>query len=104
MHPGPLDRLAGAPAFPYRLQVRAIGPDLRMTIHAGLGRRYAGKGELLDGCVTVSAVNTIIANVMLVAKLNRLLAREESLSVVRGPVEFEQQPDDESNEEERAED
>lgn len=41
---------------------------------------------------------------MLVAELNGLLAREERLSVIRGPVEFEQQLDDYRNEENRAED
>ena len=28
VHPGPLDRLSGAPAFAYRLEVRALSPDL----------------------------------------------------------------------------
>jgi hypothetical protein len=54
--------------------------------------------------MTVPAIDTVVADVVFVAELNRLLAREISLSVVRGPVEFEQQPDNQSNEEERAED
>lgn len=104
VHPGPLDRLTGAPAFADRLEVRAVPPDLRVAIHAGLRRRYTGESELLNGCVTVAAIDAIIADVMFVAELYRLLAWEVSLSVVGGPVELEQQPDDYSNEEERAED
>ena len=54
--------------------------------------------------MTVAAIDPVIAGVMLVAELNRLFAREESLSVVRGPVEFEQHPDGDPDEEDRAED
>jgi hypothetical protein len=104
MHPGPLDRLSGTPAFAHRLEVRALRPDLGMAIHAGLGRGYSGKGELLDSGVTVAAVYAIIADVMFVAELNGLLAWKKGLGVVGGSVEFEQQPDDQPNKEERAED
>ena len=54
--------------------------------------------------MTVAAVYAIIADMMFVAELNRLLAWKISLSVIRGPVEFEQQPDNQSDEEERAKD
>jgi hypothetical protein len=54
--------------------------------------------------VTVTAIDPVIAGVMLVAELNGLFAREESLCVVRGPVEFEQHPDADPDEEDRAED
>jgi len=42
--------------------------------------------------------------VMLVAKLNRLLSRKKSLSVVRGPIELKKQPDNYGDKEDRAED
>lgn len=100
----PLDRLAGPPAFADRLEIRAVSPDLRMAVHTGLGRRDPGIAELLDGSVAVAAVDAVISDVMFVAELNRLFAREISLRVVRGPVEFEQEPDDYCDEENRTED
>lgn len=75
-----------------------------MAVHAGLGRRDAGISQLLDGRMTVTAVDAVISDVMFVTELNRLFARKISLSVVRGPVEFEQKPDDYCDEENRAED
>jgi hypothetical protein len=54
--------------------------------------------------VTVAAIYSVIAYVVLVAELNGLLAREISLSVIGRPVELEQQPDDDRDEENRAED
>ena len=104
VNPRPFDWLSGAPTLANGLEVRAIGPDLRVAIHARLRRRNARVGELLDRRVTVAAIYSVIAYVMLVAELNRLFAREESLSVIRGSVELEKQPDDYRNEEDRAED
>ncbi len=104
VHPRPLDRLARAPALSDRFEIRAVRPDLRMAIHACLGRRNPGEGELLDRRVTIAAINSVIADVMLMAELNGLLARNVGLSVIRRAVEFEQQPDDYGDEEDRAED
>ena len=104
VHPGPFDRLPRAPTLAHRLEVRTIRPNLRVAIHASLRRRYAGIGKLLDGRVTVAAIYSVIAYVVFVAELNGLLAREKSLSVIGRPVELEQQPDDDRDEEKRAED
>jgi hypothetical protein len=104
VHSCPPDRLARPPAFADRLEIRAVRPDLRMAIHTGLSRRNAGVSQLLDGRVTISAIDAVISDVMFVAELNGLFAREISLSVVRGPVEFKQEPDDYCDEENRAED
>jgi hypothetical protein len=54
--------------------------------------------------MTVAAIYSVITYVVLMAKLNGLLAREKSLSVIGGSVELEQQPDDDGDEENRAED
>lgn len=54
--------------------------------------------------MTIAAVDAVIANVVFVAELNRLFAREVSLSVVRRPVELEEQPDNYRDKEDRAED
>src|SRR5713226_8276185 len=61
VHPGPLDRLTRSPALADRLQVWTIRPDLRVAIHAGLSRGYAGKAELLNARVTVAAVYAVVA-------------------------------------------
>ena len=104
VHSSPLDRLARPPAFADRLEIRAVRPDLRMAIHTGLSRRNACVGKLLDGGVAVTAIDAVISDVMFMTELNGLFAGEISLSVVGGPVEFEQEPDDYCDEENRAED
>jgi len=100
----PPDRLSCAPALTNRLEVRAIGPDLRVTVHARLSRRNARVSELLDCRMTVTAIDSVIADVMLVAELNGLLSREICLRVIRGSIELEKKPDDYGDEENRAED
>lgn len=104
VHASPLDRFAGPPAFADRLEIRAVRPDLRMAIHTGLSRGNAGVSQFLDGGVAIAAVDAVISDVMFVTELDRLFAREIGLSVVRGSVEFEQEPDDYCDEENRAED
>ena len=54
-----------------------------MAIHAGLGRRNAGERTLFDRGVAITAVDAIVADVMFVAKRNRLAARDADLSDVR---------------------
>jgi hypothetical protein len=75
-----------------------------MTIHAGLGRRNAGISELLDGGMAITTIDRVVAGVVLMAELNGLLARKVGLRVVGRPVEFEQEPDDDRDEEDCAED
>src|SRR6185295_12766235 len=71
---------------------------------AGLRRRNTGEGLLLDRCMAIAAIDAVIADVMLMAELNRLLAREKGLSVIGRSVEFEQQVDDDPDKKDRAED
>ena len=104
VNPGPFDRLARSPALTNRFEVRAVGPDLRVAVHASLRRRNTRVAELLDRCVAVAAINSVIADVVLVAELNGLLSRKISLRVVRGSIELEKQPNDYCDEENRAED
>jgi len=75
-----------------------------MAIHTSLSRGNAGVSQFLDGGVAIAAVDAVISDVMFVTELDRLFAREIGLSVVRGSVEFEQEPDDYCDEENRAED
>jgi hypothetical protein len=104
VHSRPLDRLAGAPAFANRFEIRTVRPDLGMAIHASLSWRNARISKSLNGGMTIAAIDSVVSDVMFVAELNGLFAREISLGVVRGPVEFEQKPNDYRDEEDRAED
>ena len=75
VNPSPLDRLAGLPALPHRLQNRSILPDLRMTRHARFDRRQAGESAFFHSGVAIPAINPQTAGVMLVAEWHRLLLR-----------------------------
>lgn len=46
--PRPFNRLAGAETFPDRRQRGTLRPDLRMAVHADLGRRNPGKRAFLN--------------------------------------------------------
>ncbi len=48
MDSGPLNRFAAAKTLAHRFQHRTVRPDLRMAIHAGLGRRNARERALFD--------------------------------------------------------
>ena len=101
---GPFNGFAGTPALAYGFEVRAVCPDLRVTVHARFGGRDPGISKFLDRSVAIAAIDRLVAYVMLVTELNRLFAGKEGLSVVRGAVEFEEHPDDDPNKEDRAED
>lgn len=90
VNPNPFDGLAAAPALADRLEVRAVRPNLGVAIHAGLGRGDTRKREFLNRGVTVAAVNAVVTDVVLMAELNRLFAREERLGVIRRSVELQQ--------------
>src|SRR5664279_2093313 len=82
VHAGPLQRLACAVAFADRRQHRAVLPDLRMATHADLGRRETGESRLLDGCMTIPAIDAQPAHVMLVAEWDWLVAYHVGLGDV----------------------
>jgi hypothetical protein len=104
MDPRPLNRLPRPIALAHGLKEWAVGKNLRVAIHAGLRRRDAGESRRFYGGVTIAAVDAFIADVMLVAELNRLLAREVGLRVVGGPSELRHKPERYADEEYRAED
>jgi predicted nuclease with RNAse H fold len=70
----PMNRLVSAVAFPHRLEISDIIEEHRVAIHAGLRRRHTGDRRTLDARVAIAAVDAIIADVMLVAELNGLIA------------------------------
>src|SRR5262245_20524692 len=100
----PGDGLAVAVALAHRLQHWAIGPDLEVTVHAGLGRRDTSKCRSLDRGMTVSAVDAKGVNVVLVAKLHGLWARHASLRDVRRALDHQQEPEEQGDEYDGAED
>ena len=104
MDPRPLNRLSRSIALAHRLKERAVGKNLRVTIHAGLGRRYAGESRRFYSGVTIAAVYAFIAHVMPVAELNRLFAREVRLRVIGRPSELRHKPERYAYKENRAED
>jgi hypothetical protein len=69
---GPLQRFAGAVAGADGLKELGVGPDLRVTVHARLGRRNSGEAGGLDRGVTITAVDAESGDVMLMAEWNRL--------------------------------
>src|SRR6266536_431654 len=86
VHPRPLQRLPGAKTFTHRLQNRALSPDLRVAVHADLGGRNAGERGLFHRGVAISAINAVVTDVMFVAELDRLAARDTDLRNIGGTV------------------
>ena len=68
VHPRPLQRLAGAVTGADRLKQLRVGPDLRVAIHARLGRRNTGKTRSLNRSVAIAAVDAEAGNVVLMAE------------------------------------
>ena len=76
--------LVVAEAGAHRLENRRVAPDLRVAVHARLGRRNVREGGLLDRRVAVAAIDAHAADVMGVAELNRLLDEVALVGVVAG--------------------
>ena len=68
----PLQRLARTIAGAYGLEQGCIGPDLRVAVHAGFGRRNSGETGVLDRGMAIATVNAESGDVMLMAEWNRL--------------------------------
>jgi hypothetical protein len=69
----PLDRFVFTETCTDRFEIRTIRPDLAVTIHTGLRRRHSGRSRRFYRRVAVTAIDSIVTNVVLVAELNRLL-------------------------------
>src|SRR5712692_1584971 len=70
----PFQGLAGFEAGAHRLEIRAVRPNLFVTIHADRGRRHAGRRSRFNRRMAVTTVDAVIADVMLVTELDWLLA------------------------------
>src|SRR5437764_3962131 len=68
----PLERFPRAITGAYGLEQGCIGPDLRVAVHAGFGRRNSGETRVLDRGMAIATVNAESGDVMLMAEWNRL--------------------------------
>ena len=69
----PFDRLIVAETRPHRLQIWAVCPELTVAIHACLRRRHPRRRRCLNRLVTIPAIDAVIADMVFMAKLDRLL-------------------------------
>ena len=104
MHARPGDGAVRAETFAHRLERGAGVPDLRMTIHAGLGRGDVGEGRSLDRGVAIAAVNPDVADMMGVAEGHGLLAGDTGLGRPGGAAPGAEKPQQKTEDEHRPED
>jgi hypothetical protein len=72
----PLNRFIRSITFAYWLQISGVVEENGMAIHAGLGGRNPGGGGGFDAGMTIPAIDAVVANVVFVAELDGLLARD----------------------------
>ena len=73
VHFRPLDRLVVGPALPHSQQIRRVGPNLIVAVHAGLRRGHVRVLRVLDVGVAVLAVDAKLAGVKLMTVRNWLV-------------------------------
>ncbi len=103
VNPGPLDGFAAAKAFSHGRQHGTISPNLRVTIHAGLCRWNPRERAVLDRGMAITAINSIVPNVVLVAERNRLNTSNSNLAYIRGLVDSRQSHHQQSEKNDSAE-
>src|SRR5689334_13433989 len=81
----PLERPILAEAGAHRFEDRRVRPDLRVAVHAGLGRRDIRERRLLYRGVAVAAVDAHRPDMMRMAELDGLIPRDPLSSHVPGP-------------------
>jgi hypothetical protein len=92
VHSDPFDRFAAAKAGTNRLEIRALRPNLFMTIHAGVGWRHPSRGSNFHRRMAVAAINAIVAHVVLMTKLDGLLAFNPLPRVPGGTIQLRGHP------------
>ena len=83
----PTNRLPGLEALPDRLQHARVLPDLRMAAHACGGIRNPGEWRRLDRGMAEPAIQSVITGMVLMAKRDRLLARNADVRDVRTVID-----------------
>ena len=88
VHARPNQRLVGAIAFANGFEIVGVGPNLRVAVHAGLGRGYACEARFLDGGVTVLTLNAESGDVVLMAEWDRLLRAHTLIGPIRRALQL----------------
>jgi hypothetical protein len=83
MHADPFDGFIGAETLAHRLQISGVVEQHRVAIHAGLGGRNTGGGGAFHGRMAVTAIDAVVAHVVLMAELDGLLARDVLVRQIR---------------------
>src|SRR6266852_7794348 len=92
VYPSPLQGLAGTVAGADRLEQFGVGPDLRMAVHAGLGRRNAGEARGLDRGMAITAVDAESGDVVLVAEGYRLRLADSGIGDIGRALDLHRDP------------
>ena len=71
----PMEWLLRRETLPDRREHGRLRPNLRMTGHAGFGRRHAGECGFFDGRMAITAIDAEPGNVMLMAERHWLRDR-----------------------------
>src|SRR5439155_13649213 len=88
----------------HRRQHWAVGPYLRMAVHARLRRRHSRKRRGLHGAVTIPTIDAETADVMFVTEWHRLLADDADAGHVIGAHELRPHPAKAGDQEHASED
>src|SRR4051794_35643592 len=72
----PLNRFTGSIALPHGLEKLGVRPYLRMAAHACLCRGNPGDGGRFNRCVAIATVDAVVADMVLMAERDRLIAGE----------------------------
>ena len=92
MHARPDQRSPGAKTLAHGGKKGTLSLDMGVTVHTGFSGWEPGKGAHFHRGMTIAAVNTQSAHMMLVAKLDWLLAHDTFFSGIAGPVQRRHEP------------
>src|SRR5437870_13430777 len=73
VHAYPLQRLARLETRAHRFQVRTVGPNLFVAVHANRGRRHARRRRSFNRRVAIPTIDAVVADVVIMTKLTWLL-------------------------------
>lgn len=91
-------------AGPHRLENSCLGPDFRVTGHAGFRRWDTGKRSFLHRRVAEAAVDTHAGYVVLMTEGRRLIFGHANVTDVVDPIDVEENGQQNSDDDDRAND
>ncbi len=90
--PSPHQRFPRAETIAYGFEDGRIRPDLRVAVHASLGRRDPGVIRIFHRSVAVTAIDAYGGDVVLMAEGHRLGPHDLLIGDVRGAIQFQNAP------------